>query len=152
LYFKTIVLTTFLAMPALAQERLPSTEQAVLEKQNSYCLTLFESYELEKAINYCLTEANRGDIQAAEILARIYSTKGNMLNYAKAFEWALISSERGSLNSQALLGLLYLRGDGTEKNTDKAQHYIQLAINNGNKGAIKLRKLMKRAGLWRKRT
>ena len=138
-----------LVMPAFAQDNLPSTEQAVQNKQKSSCLTLFQASKLKKAIAHCLAEANKGDGQIAEILARIYSTKGNTLNYAKAFEWALIASEKGRVNSHALLGLMYLRGEGTTKNIDKAQHRIQLAISNGNKGAIELRNLMKRAGLWR---
>ncbi len=148
--FKIILLYTILVIPVFAKANTPSTEQTILEKQNPSCLTLFESTKLKKAIDHCLEEAKNGNIKASEILAQIYSTKGELLNYSKAFKWAQIASEKGSVNSQAMLGLMYLRGDGTTKNTDKAQHYIQLAIDNGNKGAMELKKLMKRAGLWRK--
>jgi TPR repeat protein len=139
-------------MPAFVKANTPSKEQTILDKQNSPCLTFFLSTELKKAIEHCLKEDKSGNIKASETLVQIYSARGELLNYSKAFEWALIASEKGSVNSQAMLGLMYLRGNGTTKNTEKAQYYIQLAIDNGNNGAMELRKLMKRAGLWRKPT
>lgn len=114
------------------------------------CINLFKSSKLESAIGHCQVEADKGDIQAAEILTQIYSTKGKLLDKAKAFKWAKFASEKGSVSSQAMLGLMYLRGDGTKKDIEKAQYYIQLAIDNGNQGAKQLRNLMKQAGLWRK--
>lgn len=53
-----------------------------------------------------------------------------------------------AIHAQAMVGLMYLRGEGTQQNHQKAQHFIQLAIDNGNMGVIELRKLMKRAGTW----
>lgn len=119
---------------------------------NSSCLILFETDKFKQAIEHCSKEATDGNVKASEILTQIYSTRGEFLNYAKAFEWAKVASDKGSANSQAVIGLMYLRGDGTTKNIEKAQYYIQLAIDNGNKGALELRTLMKRAGLWRKST
>ncbi len=135
--YKITLLSIVLLMPTLVQA-------------SSHCMTLFESNNYKQALKYCHEEANNGNVKASEILTQIYSTKGELLNYSKAFEWAKVSSDKGSAYSQAALGLMYLRGDGTTKNIEKAQYYIQLAINNGNKGALELRKLMKRAGLWRK--
>jgi TPR repeat protein len=152
LNFKIILISTILVMPAFAQDKQPATKQATLSIQNSSCLDLFESKKFTNAIEHCHKEARNGSVKASEVLTQIYYTKGEWLNYFKAFEWAKVASDKGSVNSQAMLGLMYLRGDGITKNTVKAQHYIQLAIDNGNKGALELRKLMKRAGLWRKPT
>ena len=115
-------------------------------------MSLIEATKFRQAIEQCREEAKSGNIKASEVLTQIYSTKGDLLNHSKAFKWAKIASDKGSVNSQAILGLMYLRGEGTTKNIEKAQYYIQLAIDNGNKGALELRKLMKRAGLWRKPT
>ena len=145
---KTIFLAATITVYAIAPKA--SATQAQLQPNHESCTALFQASQLKQAINVCQTEAEEGSSIAAETLARMYFGQGELNNQAKAFEWAKIASERGSASSQALLGLMYLRGDGVEKNTEKAQHYIQLAIDNGNKGAKELRKLMKRAGLWKK--
>lgn len=141
-----------LVLPVLAKADSYPTELGTFVVQNSDCSTLFESGNLKNALSHCITEAKNGSVTASEILSKIYAVKGALLDYSKALKWAKIASEKGSVNSQAMLGLMYLRGEGTEKDVKKAQHYIQLAIDNGHKGALQLRKLMKRAGLWQKST
>lgn len=143
-----ITLITILSLPVFAEVITVSETKELSNNQDASCTALFKSTQLQKAIAPCSVLATAGNSEAAEMLARIYSTKGAMNDSAKAFEWASIASEQGRANAQAMLGLMYLRGEGTQQNHQKAQHFIQLAIDNGNKGAIELRRLMKRAGIW----
>ena len=145
-----LLLTISTAFPALAYSKAIFAETSKTNALSTSCVNLFNTSKLKEAIMPCLEKAKGGDRQAAEILARIYSTQGELLNYSEAYQWAKVASEQGSASSQAMLGLMYLRGDGIEKNPEKAQQYLQLAIDNGNQGAKELRKLMKRAGLWKK--
>jgi hypothetical protein len=52
-----------------------------------------------------------------------------------AVEMILQAAQSGSINAQALIGSWYLNGHNTEKDTDKALHWLNMAAERGNKFA-----------------
>ena len=49
----------------------------------------------------------------------------------EAFNWWIISAPKGVPESQAALGCLYLSGNGTQVNYQKAYYWLSLALENG---------------------
>jgi TPR repeat protein len=64
---------------------------------------------------------------------RAYKT-GKFTEAKTLFEQAL--EEDGAVQASFFLGMLYLRGEGVEKNLEKARQYLQNAASNGNARAM----------------
>jgi TPR repeat protein len=72
---------------------------------------------------------------------------GRAPNLSHAFEWFKISAERGNSTAKLSLGMLYLRGDGVEKDEARAIALFEDAAANGQLEAMYLLGQMHRFGL-----
>ena len=85
-------------------------------------------------------DAHNGDLNSMYLLASWYY-KGEYLGYdpAKACEWWTAAAERGHVDSQYNLGLLYL-GDTSSYYYDPnlAGYWLNCAANNGDQEALNL--------------
>ncbi|KAI9339329.1 hypothetical protein BDR26DRAFT_820927 [Obelidium mucronatum] len=92
-----------------------------------------EKKDLESAIRLFTEAAEKGDIQAQDILGRIYS---DQKDFARAIEWSLKAASQDYLlgehsmamsQSQCRLGHLYYLGYGTEQNYLQAFEWYERA-------------------------
>jgi uncharacterized protein len=82
-------------------------------------------------------------IQLAKPLIRPYKSK----RYDEAFPVMLRLAERGYPNAVAIVGVMYLRGEGTAKDGDQAAHWLRNASEAGNKEAQSILGIMYLSGI-----
>ena len=86
------------------------------------------------------TYAEQGNTQAQLDLANIYYEGGSEFldiepDLQEAAKWFRKSAEQGNITAQYRLGMMYLNGEGVEKNKDEATNWLLKAANRGDKAA-----------------
>ena len=66
--------------------------------------------------------------------------KGVIQSSGEAFKWYSKAAEHNESDAQYNIGLMYLKGEGTEKNVQLAKQWLQLASNQGDLDAKELLK------------
>jgi len=85
-----------------------------------------------RAENILEYQAGQGDIQAQYDLARRYLSKSKYDEAAQLFK---LAAEKGHVQAQVALGLLYQKGVGVEKNPVHAVQWFQKAVDQGSSDA-----------------
>jgi len=94
---------------------------------------------------------NQGDVVAAMALYRVAADAGlaeaqvrlaYILDYSEddvgAVTWYRAAAEQGNADGQIGLGEMYAKGEGTERDLEKAVEYIELAAESGHQRAIRV--------------
>lgn len=89
-------------------------------------------YSFNKAIECYEKAAEKGCAEAMNELGWIFH---DAKAFEKAFYWFSRSVETGNIEGTLFLGRAYMFGEGTSKNTEKAEALLTSAYNSGNKDA-----------------
>jgi len=73
----------------------------------------------------------RASVEAQTMLGMFYS-RPEFLNLKKSFFWHSEACGNGSLESQGILGVMYLRGEGIGKNKESGFNCLKMAAERGN--------------------
>jgi len=60
-------------------------------------------------------------------------------DYQQAFKWLEMSAEAGFVQAQRALSEMYAKGEGTEKDLEKAKYWLGKAAEQGDEDAGKIR-------------
>lgn len=85
-----------------------------------------------EAIKWYLRSAEQGEILAQTELARL---AGEEKNPVESFKWSLMAARQGVVDSQLIVGLSYLAGDGVEQNFQEGEQWMRRAAEAGNADA-----------------
>lgn len=104
---------------------------APTEHQKQYA---FETKKLEEIAKVNLKKAESGDVAAMTKVAVTYQSSdyGLPQDFGKAFYWATRAAQKGNVEAMGLLGSLYSRGDGVEKNNAEAFRWSLRAAEKGD--------------------
>jgi TPR repeat protein len=92
--------------------------------------------DLQKGIELLHRAANRGDPDAAYLIARLYEEGvGTPADPTGAVEWLERAAEFGHPEAQYRLGLAYYRGEGRGLNTVAGVRWLKAAAESGNANA-----------------
>ena len=84
--------------------------------------------------------AMQGDANAQYNVGSMYNYgRGISQDYSKAVYWFQKASKQGDAKAQYSLGMMYISGKGVSKDFITAYAYLNLAVLNGNKSAVKLK-------------
>jgi TPR repeat protein len=89
-------------------------------------ITIDSQEQIEKEKKYCQIGANNGDKYAQCNLGILLFGDGNVNDAAK---WLIKSAEQGVPWAQGFLGFFYACGVGVEKDFDKSEKWLKMAIN-----------------------
>ena len=89
--------------------------------------------DYEEAAKWYRLAADQGDTSAQYNLANLYywRREGTPEDYKEAFKWSILAAEKGHPRAQYFLGMLYLRGHGTEFDFEKGMMFNKLALDQG---------------------
>lgn len=119
-----------------------------VDKAKEYWISGYEKYDIKSSISLALlviksdvsktvsilTDAanTTNDPRPMFELSKIYADKKlPIYDLKKSFEWSLMASKLGHIQSQAGLGIKYYYGDGTEKDLNEAIKWYTLSANEG---------------------
>ena len=105
------------------------------ECQEAFIKATFSSPQnFETAFRVCSKRAQKGDIEAMGTTSFLYEHgKGTQKNLQKSLMWSKKAAELGHAQSQANLGLFYVKGEGgVKQNQDEAIKWFRKAADQGN--------------------
>ena len=104
----------------------------------------------QKAYEIIAPLANQDNASAQHTMGWFYQEgKEVKQSNTEAFKWWSISAPKGIPESQAGLGLLYLNGQGTDINYQKAFYWLSLALKNGQiYTANKIKQTKSKLSIW----
>lgn len=130
---------------SLAQQAILACTEAAETNNRPAQSTLGELYDqqgnAELAKHWWMQAAQSGYQPARNLLAMKYyyggsvfgPEKGWQQDYAKAFEIWRLDADREIASSQFMVGVMYYKGEGIEKNYSEAWFWLKLSLANGYK-------------------
>ncbi|MGU3814514.1 tetratricopeptide repeat protein [Vibrio diabolicus] len=119
------------------QEWLTLAEKGDAQAQYSigwmYSKGLGVEKSIKKALDWYVKSANQGFIDAQYSAGRAYLYY--LQQYGEAFKYFKLAAENDENKSQFYLGLMYYRGDGTNKDLKKSAYWFLQSAEKGNKDA-----------------
>ena len=91
--------------------------------------------DTDKTVEWYTKAAKKGHEYAISALSNLRKIDSTI-----AFKWTKVAAEKGSVKSQANLGIKYFIGDGTAKSKKKAKYWLSKASKDGSKYATAMLK------------
>jgi TPR repeat protein len=93
-----------------------------------------------RALEWCSRSAqNPGSISSITLLAELnYFGQGIPVNMIEAARLYRVAAEAGHTHAQYMIGTMYLRGDGVDKDRDEGMRWLELASRQGYEHATEL--------------
>jgi|GEM_PF-1335171 TPR repeat protein len=93
------------------------------------------SVPYESSHEFKLAETGNVDAQYYIAMNFLNGDEGYPKDYNQAKRWLEKASEQGDASAQNALGIIYLRGLGSDRNISKSEYYYRLAANKNHENA-----------------
>lgn len=89
-----------------------------------------------EAERYLLIGANGGHAEAQNFLGNLYMQEWHGQDFQKARIWLERAADKGFVNANVKLGVIYYNGDGVRSDMEKSKAYFQKAAASGDEEAL----------------
>lgn len=107
-----------------------AAEQGCHVSQYNLACFYLQQQNFDMAYKWCVLAAAQHYIKAESLLGRLHLTGFNK-DYTAASQWLSLAAERGDVNAQYYLGILYMDGLGVQQDYSIALRLLLLAIKQG---------------------
>ncbi|OQX94482.1 MAG: hypothetical protein B6I23_00890 [Rickettsiaceae bacterium 4572_127] len=104
-----------------------------VEAQYELAVQNYKQENYEKYITWMKKASDQGLVRASFHLADFYKNMKIYQDYKKAEKYLVISAMANNTEAQAMLGEMYLSGEGVGQNYKTAIKYLKMSEKNGNK-------------------
>lgn len=137
-HLPSLLLTAFLFSTPACYAELNTAHQTSQSQSQSQHLSIglkaYDNKNWDLAYEHLMPLAIKGNPKAMGRIGSLYRDgKGGVeQDYAEAMRWYRMAAEKGDVNGQYNLGLMYATGDGVEKDYKEAMILFVMAANQGD--------------------